>query len=148
MMYVEQLLPSCREQLAMISGTAPLVEAAKIFHSRTIGLVVVCTPDGLMAGIVTKTDIVRQISTCQGTSCTIMVSSVMTRDVAFCHPDVLVREAWLSMQERRLKHIPIADRTMRPIGVLTARQAVQALLSEVECEEELLKDYVEGIGYR
>lgn len=148
LMFVAQLLPSCREQLVTISGTAPLIDAAKLFNSRPISLVIVCNLDGLMAGIITKTDVVRQISTCQGTSCTTRASSVMTRDVTFCHPDVLLKDAWSKMKEYGLKHIPIADRTLRPIGVLNARQAVQALITEVESEEELLKDYVEGIGYR
>lgn len=46
-----------------------------------------------------------------------------------------------------LKHIPIADQELRPIGAINARQAVQALLDEVG-NEELLRDYVLGVGYR
>ena len=36
----------------------------------------------------------------------------------------------------------------RPCGVVNARDALQALLGEVEDEEALLRAYVAGIGYR
>jgi CBS domain-containing protein len=141
-------LQGTRGQLATISVEAPLIEAAKLLHGGQISLVIVCNLDGSMAGIITKTDVVRQISVCQGTSCTTRASSVMTREVTFCHPDILLTDAWSIMKERGLKHLPIADDDSRPIGVLNARQAVQALLNEVENEEDLLRDYVGGVGYR
>jgi hypothetical protein len=37
---------------------------------------------------------------------------------------------------------------LKPIGVLNAGDALQALLKEEEDEESLLRDYVMGIGYR
>jgi CBS domain-containing protein len=146
-MLVEQL-PGTRDQLVTVSAEAPLIEAAKLLQGGQISLVIVCNSDGSMAGIITKTDIVRQISHCRGASCTAAASSVMTRDVTFCHPGILLRDAWSMMKPRGLKHLPIADGEMRPVGVLNARKAIQALLNEVENEEDLLRDYVGGIGYR
>jgi CBS domain-containing protein len=146
-MLVEQL-PGIREQLVSISVEAPLIEAAKLLHGGRISLVIVCSLHGSMARIITKTDIVRQISSCQGTSCTTTASSVMTREVTFCHPDILLTDAWSMMKERGLKHLPIVDGELRPVGILNARQAVQALLNEVESEEDLLRDYIGGVGYR
>lgn len=147
-MLVEQLLSAIREQLVTIDADAPLIEAAKLLHCRKSSLVVVCDSDGVMAGVITKTDVVGQISHCQGSSCTIAASAVMTRDVTFCHPHLPLEDAWSRMKDRGLKHIPVADREQRPIGVLNARQAVQALLEEVGNEEEILRDYVMGVGYR
>jgi hypothetical protein len=40
------------------------------------------------------------------------------------------------------------DEARRPLGIIYAREALQALLSEAKNEEELLRDYVFGIGYR
>jgi len=51
------------------------------------------------------------------------------------------------MKNRGLKNIPINDQDSRPVGVLNARDALQALLEEVENEESLLRDYVMGIGF-
>lgn len=47
-----------------------------------------------------------------------------------------------------MKHVPIADGEGRPIGVLSARQVMHALMEEVQHEEELLRDYVMCVGYR
>ncbi|MDP2358290.1 MAG: CBS domain-containing protein [Beijerinckiaceae bacterium] len=147
-MLVKQLLPAIREQLVTISDDAALIHVAKLLQGRKTSLVVVCNSDGVMAGVITKTDIIRQISHCQGNICNTDTSSVMTRDVTFCNSDTLLREAWSIMKKRGLKHIPVADEKLRPIGVLNARHVIQALLDEVENEEELLRDYVGGVGYQ
>jgi hypothetical protein len=52
------------------------------------------------------------------------------------------------MKQRELKNIPIIDAESRPLGLLNARDVLQALLKNVEYEESLLIDYVAGIGYR
>jgi predicted transcriptional regulator len=74
-------------------------------------------------------------------------SFVMTRDVIVCGLDDLLQNVWSKMKKRGLKNIPINDQDSRPVGVLNARDALQALLEEVENEESLLRDYVMGIGF-
>lgn len=147
-MLVIQLLEATRDRLVTINAEAQVIDAARLLRSQTMSLLVVCSPNGVMAGVITKTDIVRQISHCDGKGCTQPVSIVMTREVTFCHPESQLKDAWSTMKRSGLKHIPVVEHDMRPVGVLNARQAVQALLHEVENEEELLRDYIEGIGYR
>lgn len=147
-MLVEQLLAATRERLVTIRDDAPLTEAARHLHGTNTNLVVVCGLDGVMVGVITKTDVVGQIGRCQGVRCTVAASAVMTRDVISCHPHVPLKDVWDRMRKRGLKHIPVLDEGMRPIGVLDARQTVQALLEEVGSEEEFLRDYVMGVGYR
>ncbi len=74
-------------------------------------------------------------------------SAVMTQAVIYCRPDNLLHEIWLIMKERHLKNVPILDRESRPIGVLNARDALEALLEELEYEEVLLREYVMCVGY-
>ena len=146
-MYVERMLPAARKRLVTIDDDAPLIDAAKLLGDRHIDLVVVCSSDELLAGIITKTDVVRQISHCQGSGCTTAVSTVMTRTVILCHPNDLLHDVWSIMKERGLKNIPVVDKDSRPIGVLNARDALDALLEEVEYEEVLLREYVMCVGY-
>lgn len=145
-MLVERLLPGARERLVTIAGNAPLIEAARFLRAGT-DLVVVCDSAGFLAGVITKTDVVSQISECQGSSCTAAASSVMTRDVVLCRPGDWLQDVWSRMKERGLKNVPVMDRESRPLGVLNARDALQALLQEVQDEESLLRDYVMGVGY-
>ncbi len=74
-------------------------------------------------------------------------SAVMTKAVVSCHSGDLLRDVWSLMKKRHLKNIPIVDQESRPVGVLNARDALEALLGEVEYEEDLLRDYVMCVGY-
>lgn len=145
-MFVERLLSAARERLVTIADNAPLIEAARVLRAGT-DLVVVCDSAGFLAGVITKTDVVSQISECQGCSCTAAASSVMTRDVVLCRPGDWLQDVWSRMKERGLKNVPVMDQGSRPLGVLNARDALQALLQEVQDEESLLRDYVMGVGY-
>jgi CBS domain-containing protein len=145
-MYVERLLPAAREKLVTMADDAPLTEAANFLREGT-DLVIVCGPAGLVVGVITKTDVVGQMSRCQGASCKMAASLAMTRDVVVCQPGELLQDVWKRMKEHKLKNIPVVDQGSRPMGVLHARDILQVLLDESGDEESMLRDYVMGIGY-
>lgn len=145
---IHALLPRARERLIVISEVAPVVDAARLLTVAHTGLVVVCSPEGHTAGVVTKADVVREISTCTGCSCTTRVSDIMTKDVICCSPRQSLSEVWAVMKEKALKQIPVVGDDQRPLGVLYANDALETLLSEVENSEVSLRDYVMGVGYR
>ena len=148
MTLIRAILPTVHRRLVTINGDAPLVDAAKLLSEMHTSLVVVCDPAGLIFGVITKADVVKQISHCQGCSCTTMVSDTMTREVVSCNVDDRVLDAWHTMKDKGLRQIPIRDADSKPVGVLYASDALQELLKEVEYEELLLRDYVMGIGYQ
>lgn len=148
MTFVESMLPVARERLVVIDGDALLTKAARLLNDRHMNLVVACGKTEAMVGVVTKTDIVRQLGHCSGSGCTAPVAAVMTKDVTYCRPSELLHDVWSIMKERNLLHIPVVDERFRPIGVVNARDALLALLEGSEYEESLLRDYVMGIGYR
>ena len=146
-MFVQRLLPAARKRLVTIGENAQLIEAAKLLLDCHTDLVVVRGDDELLAGVITKTDVVRQMSLCQGSGCTTAASTVMTRVVIHCQPSDLLQNVWAIMKDQGLKNVPILDENSRPIGVLNARDALEILREEVEHEEELLRDYVMCVGY-
>ena len=117
------------------------------YATRTEALLVVCNPDGVMVGVITKTDIVRQIADCEGSRCTTAAETVMTRDVTYCHPNDSLHDVLSKMKERGFVHVPIVDQRSKPLGVINARDALQVLLGDVEYDVSFLRDYVMGIGY-
>lgn len=147
-MYVDRVLAVARTRLVTIPDNGLLKDAAQLLNNRHVNLVVACNAEGRMVGVVSKTDVVRRIGRCLGAACTAAVSTVMTSDVVYCRPTQPLQEVWLLMKEQNVLHVPIVDQDRRPVGVLNARDALQALMSEVEHEESLLRDYVLGIGYR
>jgi CBS domain-containing protein len=100
-----------------------------------------------MVGVITRTDVVRQMSLCQGCGCTAAAATVMTKDVTYCRPSDLLQDVWTTMKERKLLHVPIVGNDFRPLGVINARDVLLLLLEGSQYEESLLRDYVMGIGY-
>jgi CBS domain-containing protein len=147
-MFVDRLLPIAKQRLITITDGAELIEAAKLLRDPGTEIVAVCTPDGALAGVITKTDVVGHISHCRRHGCTIPASSVMTRDVIVCKAGQFLGEVWSTMKKRKLKNIPVVDAELRPIGMLNARDALELLLEEAQDEELLLRDYVMCVGYQ
>ena len=146
-MFVDRLLPIALQKLVTITDSAQLIEAAKLLRGAGTDIVAVCTPGGVLAGVITKTDVVDQISRCQRQSCATPASSVMTREVVVCQPGQLLSVVWSIMKKRKLKNIPVVNTESQPIGMLNARDALQLLLEEAQNEELLLRDYVMCVGY-
>ena len=137
-----------RSRLVTIGANATLVDAARVLSDTQISLVVVCNPDGAMVGVITKTDIVRQIGHCEGSACARVAADVMTCDVAYCRPTDCLPDVLAVMHKRGFVHIPVVDQAFKPIAVVNARDALRELLAQEKYEESLLRDYVMGVGYR
>ena len=146
-MFVERLLPAAHEHLATVGDDAPVIQAAKLLGGAHINLVVVCNSEGVMVGVLSRRDVVGQVSHCQGCGCTMTISSVMTREVVACSPRDRLNDVWLIMKNRGLRHIPIVDKGSKPLGIIYARDALQALLTEVQDEQQLLRDYLMCAGF-
>lgn len=145
---IRTILPAARDRLLLIGDDRQLTEAAALLSKPDRHIVVVCNKAGAMVGVVTRTDVVRQIQHCQGCACTTACTMVMTTQVVSCQPDDLLQDVWSTMKVRGIQNVPIVDAQRKPLGLLSASDALQQLLSEVEYEDELLKDYVMCVGYR
>lgn len=144
---VNHLNAVAHSRLATATLQSPLLEAAQRLSETQIGLVVVCDSDGVIAGVISKSDVVRQIGHCLGNACKTRACDLMTTDVICCQPNDCLADVLAMMEQRGLVHIPLLDGQRRPIGVVNARDALRALVQAGEYEEALLRDYVMGIGY-
>jgi len=131
-----------------IQEDASLGDAARLLSDTHRALLVVCNGEGAMVGVITKTDVVRQVAQCQGSVEGKRLSMVMTRTVTSCQSDDQLHDVLAVMKEMGFVHIPIVDNNARPAGVVNTRDALQALLREVKDEELLLRAYVMGVGYQ
>ena len=138
-MLVEQMLERVRERLAVVDAAASIKDVAANIKDVA----------GLMAKphTVTKTDIIGEISRFPGSGCMARVASIMTRDVTFCRANEMLSDVWLVMKKGGLQRIPVLDQNRKPIGIRYSRDALRYLLTESQIDEELLRDYVMGVGY-
>ena len=49
---------------------------------------------------------------------------------------------------RNLKNIPVIGVGTKPLGILDIRDAMKALFEQEEMQEQMLFNYVTGVGYR
>jgi CBS domain-containing protein len=146
-MLVSQLLSEARKRLITIGAEALLVDAARSLSGAHSGLVIVCNSDGKVIGVITKADVVRRVTHCDGAGCRVAAAAAMTRELISCRPDEPLSDVWNRMKQHSLRHIPVIDDRSRPVGVVDARDALQALLTSAANEVELLRDYVMSVGY-
>lgn len=123
-MIVERMLPLACQKLVTIDDNAPLLEAARCLNHKDANLVVVCRPDRKIAGVIAKTDIVREISRCQGNRCIVPAATAMTKDLVLCRRGDLLTDVWAAMKSHGVKHVPVVDEDGRPIALLIARDVL------------------------
>jgi len=146
-MFVRNILGLARKHLVTEIESTKLIDVASLLTSGS-GSVLVTDTNNVLQGVVTKTDIVRQISVCEGATCLCPVATAMTRDVTVCRSEDALKDVSRVMKERQLKNIPVVDENNRPVGVLTASAVLRTLLGDAEFEEAQLINYVKGVGYR
>ncbi len=145
-MLVGQLGPMTSVRLTVIDVDAPLHEAAVSFLKPGIGLVVACHGNGMAAGVLSKSDLVRHMAA--ATAELANVSALMSSPFLSCTPDDDLHAVWETMSASSLQNMPILNRRAKPVGVLDIRDAMKALFEQEEFQEKLLANYIAGIGYQ
>ena len=75
------MLPVARKRLVTIGDESPLIDAAKLLREPHADILVVCSCDELLAGVITKTDLVRAISHGQESGCSAARKCSATRSI-------------------------------------------------------------------
>jgi predicted transcriptional regulator len=52
------------------------------------------------------------------------------------------------MSAKGLQNMPVVDENEVPVGILNIRDTLKSLLEQEEMQEQMLFNYVAGIGYR
>jgi CBS domain-containing protein len=145
---VWHILDAARKRLAVLDQEALIPDAAKILANPNTPLVVVCDRDSIAVGVMSRIDIIKLLARAGTEACDTNAGAIMTRSVVSCHVDQPLQQVWTIMNARALRCAPILDNEGRPQGVVHAREIARALLDEETHEEELLRDYIMGIGYQ
>ncbi len=145
---VSSIEAATHARLATAGINTSLVEVANQLTVSQISLVVICAENGTIAGVITKTDIIKQLGKYVGNVSNKIAADVMSREVTCCAPTDCLPDVLAMMRQFGFVHIPVVDEGGKPIGVVNARDALRALLGEEKYEAALLRDYVMGIGYQ
>ena len=111
--------------------------AAALMQREKVGAVLV-VEDGRLVGIFTERDAVYRVMAVDRNPQLTLLSEVMTRDPKTVDPDESFGYALLLMHENGFRHAPVVENG-RPIGVVSARHALDPDLEEFAAEAERRK---------
>lgn len=147
MVFVEQIADKARARLVKILPGAPALDAAALFHGGA-EMILACREDGRLSGVVTKSDLMRSFVISGKLDKTISIASIMQREIVSCELENTLEQVWQTLRQNSFRHLPVEDREGNAVGILNACDILGGLLAASESEEELLKEYVMGVGYR
>ncbi|MBB5701233.1 CBS domain-containing protein [Ochrobactrum daejeonense] len=145
-MFADNIHALTSARLAVIDIDEDIQAAALVLSRPGIGLVVVCSTDGCMQGVLSKSNIVRH--TARSASTAFPASQLMIRPIVKCRPQDDLHDVWKIMCERGLQNMPVVDERDVPTGIVNIRDTLKSLLEQEEMQEQMLFNYVAGIGYR
>jgi CBS domain-containing protein len=145
-MHIDNLRLMTSARLVVVSTDATLRTAASALSSPHIGLIVVCDENGEAAGVVSKSDLVRYLTSMGVTEAP--VSTLMSPNIISCRPEDDLYATWQMMEAQSLQNMPVISTDAKPLGVLDIRDALKVLFEQEEYQERLLLNYVAGAGYQ
>ena len=105
---------------------------------RKMGAVMVVDPEGRLLGIFTERDAVHRVIARQRDPHTTCLAEVMTPDPQTAEPRETFGYALLQMHEQGFRHMPVVE-DGRPVGMVSARNALDPELEEFEAEAQRRK---------
>lgn len=148
-MLVESVLKSTKRKAVVLPPEASIAAAAELLADRDIQIVIVCGNGGKILGVVTDSDILRDLARCRGTErvCAPNIAAVMSGGVVSCRPSDGVDQALSTMKERGLRRMPVVAENGALVGLITMRDALLHLYEATKLDDESLKEYFLGVGY-
>jgi CBS domain-containing protein len=107
-------------------------EAAELMANQNVGAVMVVEMDRLI-GIFTERDAVFRVIATGRDARTTRLADVMTKSPQTVNSDKPFGYALLMMVENGFRHVPVIENG-KPVGIVSARNALDPDLEEFECE--------------
>jgi CBS domain-containing protein len=125
-------------KLVVAAPQTSVAEAARLMKEGKVGAVLVVEKEQLV-GIFTERDAVCRVMAPGLDPASTALSEVMTRELKTVAPDETFGYALLLMFENGFRHAPVVDHG-RPVGVVSARHALDPDLEEFTAEAERRKN--------
>ena len=110
--------------LKTVSSRSTIQQAGKLMASMGIGCLVV-VEKGILVGIVTEGDILRDVVAENKLPSKTIVEEVMTKEVVAVGPDTTIEDAASAMTEKRVKRLPVVYKNQL-IGIVSSVDIVAA----------------------
>ena len=128
-----QLAEIMQKKVITIRPEATVQEAGKEMANHTVNSLVVINGSGKLVGILTNSDIIKNVIVSGESSKKVLVSDIMTKDVIVASPQATLEEAANVMVKYKIKHLPIVHEDV-VVGIVTTTDLItyeEALIEKI-----------------
>lgn len=141
-MLVSQILKGKSSQnIISIGPDDGILMAINLLSKNRIGALVVFDDDGLLVGILSERDIVREIGIKGAQVLNLLVKELMSKKVVTCSTNETAFDVLNKMTLGRFRHIPVMD-DKKMVGLISIGDVVKARLGELNMEKQALEEYI------
>ncbi len=140
---VRQLLENKGHEVATISPDKSVFDSMQLMASRNIGALLVLDTQKKLLGIVTERDYARKMYMQDVSAKEVLVTEIMTRQVAYVRPEQTNEDCMALITEKRVRHLPVVEND-RVIGIVSIGDLVKDIISEQEFIIHQLENYIHG----
>lgn len=140
-MRIADLLRKKGSAVATVTPETTVTALLAGLADNNVGAMVVVSPEGSIAGIVSERDVVRRLNDHGPGLLDGPVSEIMTKLVASCGPEDSVDQLSVLMTERRIRHVPVLV-DGRLAGIISIGDVVKNRMEQLEKSQEQLEAYI------
>jgi CBS domain-containing protein len=141
-MILENILRDKGREVYAIAESATLKEAADLLDARKVGAMVILNEGGVVIGVLSERDIIRNIARMGAAALACTVGDVMTRKVVTARPSDTIEQAMDKMTDRRIRHLPVVEGG-RLLGVVSIGDLVARRIAEANAEVAAIRSYIQ-----
>ena len=130
-----------RRKFVTVPPKTTVREASQLMAKKQVGAVLV-VEEGRLLGIFSERDVVFRVVALGLDPATTPLVQVMTPEPKTIKPNNTLGYAMLLMHENGFRHLPVLE-DGKPIGIVSARSALDPDLEEFVCEERRRKSFKE-----
>jgi CBS domain-containing protein len=120
---------------------ATLEQAAQELNLRKVGALVVMDADGVIVGVFSERDLVRETARLGAKALSNSVGAAMTRQVVTARMDETIDDCLGRMTDRRVRHLPVVE-DGRLIGIVSIGDLVKHRIAAAEAEAAAMQAYI------
>ena len=145
---VRELLEEKGSEIYTIHVGKTLKDATKIFLEKNIGAIVVLDDKDGIHGIISERDIIRKLAKTNEAINEMSVETVMKSqaELVIGNPEDDIQYLMKVMTTNRIRHILIvsSEGDCKTEGLISIGDVIKYLLTDLDYENKMLKDYIKG----
>lgn len=134
MITVEQIVKFQEDEAISVTPHATVAEVARLMTRNQWDMVVVCTDNGQLVGVVSWRDIMRALSDVSGDISALEVSQLLTQNPVTCGLEDDVHDVLQRMAKHHFHHMPVIEHG-HLAGMVRHSDILVALLEESDLDK-------------